>query len=73
MFISCRELLCKSLEDHRIDLITVTSAEGISEEREEQLPHLFPDQTTERCHVFKNRKVIHITYSIILWDRGKGV
>jgi len=52
-----RELLCKSLEDRRIDMITVTSAEGMTDEREEELPFLFPDKTIERCHAFKNKKV----------------
>lgn len=53
-----RELLCRSLEGRRIDLITVTSWEGVSEEREPRLPHLFPDEASDRCYVFRNKKVI---------------
>ena len=49
--------MCHSLEGRRIDLITVTSWEGVSEEREPSLPCLFPDTTSERCHVFKDKKV----------------
>lgn len=52
-----RELLCHSLEGRRIDLITVTSWEGVTGEREARIPHLFPDEMAERCHVFKNKKV----------------
>lgn len=56
-----RELLCHSVEGRRIDLITVTSWEGICEEKEPTLPHLFPDTASERCCVFKNKRVIFIS------------
>lgn len=52
-----RELVCHSLEGRRIDLVTITSWEGVSEEKEPRLPHLFPDVTSERCNSFKNKKV----------------
>lgn len=55
--LSPRELLCHSLEGRRIDLITVTSWEGVTGEREARIPHLFPDEMAERCHGFKDKKV----------------
>ena len=47
----------------------MTSAEGMTEEREEQLPGLFPDKTVERCHVFKDRKVksYYVRYTVPLF------
>ena len=54
----CRELACHSLEGRRIDLITLTSWEGITESRETRLPCLFPDTAMQRCHIFENKKVI---------------
>ena len=37
-----RECVCKSIEDRRVDLLTLSSTEGISAEREERLDRLFP-------------------------------
>lgn len=54
----CRELVCHSLEGRRVDLITVTSCEGISEEREPRLPYLFPQPAAQRCHIFRSKKVL---------------
>jgi len=56
-----RELLVNSVEQRRIDLLTVTSFDGIEEEREERIKTLFPDITTPRCHKFKNKKIIFIS------------
>lgn len=56
-----RELLCRSLEGRRVDLITVTSVDGISEEREAVLPGLFPDHAQPRAHTFVGKKVVVVT------------
>ena len=52
-----RELLCYSLDRVRVDLLTVTSAKGMMKSREECLPHLFPDKSVPRAHMFKGKKV----------------
>ena len=52
-----RELLINSIENRRIDLLTITSFHGLTEEREERLTNLFPESQTPRCHKFKNKKV----------------
>lgn len=57
-----RELLCKSLESRRIDLITISSHLGISKEREERLTNLFPDVANERALKFNGKKVGVISY-----------
>lgn len=56
-----RELLVNSVEQRRIDLLTVSSFDGIEEEREERVKNLFPDISTPRCHKFKNKKIIFIS------------
>lgn len=56
-----RELLVNSYEGRRIDLLTITSFEGIEDEREERLKNLFPDYTIPRCHNFKNKKIIFLS------------
>lgn len=55
-----RELLCKSLDDLRMDLLTITSCKGMTEERETRLDKLFPDLDTPRAHKFKGKKVRHL-------------
>lgn len=52
-----RETITKSLENRSVDLLTISSFKGISEERECRLFGLFPDEKP-RSHVFKNKKVI---------------
>lgn len=52
-----RELLIRSVEGRRIDLLTITSFGGIQEDREERIPNIFPDSKTLRCNVFKGKKV----------------
>lgn len=52
-----RELLCQSLDGHRVDLITVTSCHGMMEEREARLDKLFPDCATPRPHRFTGKRV----------------
>ncbi|XP_050422743.1 cytosolic carboxypeptidase-like protein 5 [Adelges cooleyi] len=53
-----RETIVKSLEDRSVDLVTITSFKGASEERECRLFGLFPDENKPRPYVFKNKKVI---------------
>ena len=69
-----RELLVYSLEGARVDLLTITSNRGRSNERE-QLPAnawrpgqstssvgiLFPNRTEPRPHLFKSKKIIFLT------------
>lgn len=52
-----RELLCYSLERRRVDLITVSSCAGITNEREARLDGLFPESSTERSRKFEGKKV----------------
>lgn len=52
-----RELLCRSLDGNRVDLLTVTNCSGMQDEREPRLPQLFPDAGTPRPHRFENKKV----------------
>lgn len=56
-----RELVIYSFEQKRVDMLTITSFEGIEEEREERIKSLFPDFSTPRCHTFKNKKIIFIS------------
>ncbi|XP_032234013.2 cytosolic carboxypeptidase-like protein 5 isoform X2 [Nematostella vectensis] len=55
------ELLCKSLDELRVDLITLTSCKGMLNEREERLKSLFPDENTPRPHKFKGKKVFFLS------------
>jgi len=52
-----RELLCYSLEGLRVDLLTISSHDGITEDLEPRLPNLFPDTSQERPRTFKGKKV----------------
>jgi hypothetical protein len=56
-----RELLIQSVEQRRVDLLTITSFEGIDDEREERMKNLFPDFSTPRCHTFKSKKIIFLS------------
>jgi Zinc carboxypeptidase len=57
-----RELLIRSYEGLRVDLLTITSFHGIQSDREENIEHLFPDNLeTPRCHKFKDKKIIFIS------------
>jgi len=51
-----RETIVKSLENRSVDLLTISSFKGISEERECRLFGLFPEEKP-RSYVFKNKKV----------------
>ncbi|XP_048256600.1 cytosolic carboxypeptidase-like protein 5 isoform X3 [Haliotis rufescens] len=53
-----RELLCKSLDNLRVDLITVTSCHKLCSQREPRFDgKLFPDKATPRCRQFKGKRV----------------
>lgn len=52
----CRECVCYSLEKRRVDLLTITSRHGITNQREETLKNLFPEEK-ERPFKFSNKKV----------------
>uniref|UniRef100_A0A3B4AFZ5 Cytosolic carboxypeptidase-like protein 5 n=1 Tax=Periophthalmus magnuspinnatus TaxID=409849 RepID=A0A3B4AFZ5_9GOBI len=56
-----RELVCRSLDGNRVDLLTVTNCSGMMEEREPRLPHLFPDTNTPRAHRFAGKKVFFLS------------
>uniref|UniRef100_A0A8C2D0Z5 Cytosolic carboxypeptidase-like protein 5 n=1 Tax=Cyprinus carpio TaxID=7962 RepID=A0A8C2D0Z5_CYPCA len=56
-----RELLCHSLDGHRVDLITVSSCHGLLEEREPRLERLFPDLGTPRPHGFSGKRVFFLS------------
>lgn len=58
-----RELLINSLEGRRVDLLTITSFQGILNNREDVLGNLFPDDytNTRRCHRFENKKMIFLS------------
>lgn len=55
-----RELLCYSLEGRRVDLITVSSCNGITDECESRLTGLFPDTSTPRAKRSPGKKVSKI-------------
>lgn len=52
-----RELLTNSLEGRRVDLLTITSFHSIQNEQEYRFFDLFPETNTQRCNLFKNKKV----------------
>lgn len=52
-----RECVCKSLENRRVDLITISSYYNITTEREARLQHLFPEESVDRPFKFNNKKV----------------
>ncbi|XP_077990870.1 cytosolic carboxypeptidase-like protein 5 [Glandiceps talaboti] len=56
-----REIVCHSLDKNRVDMITITSCHGMTEEREERLPKLFPDENTPRAHQFKGKRVFFLS------------
>ena len=52
-----RELLCRSLDGLRIDLITISSHESITKQQETRLKGLFPNADEERARKFSDKKV----------------
>uniref|UniRef100_A0A8C8SMB6 Cytosolic carboxypeptidase-like protein 5 n=1 Tax=Pelusios castaneus TaxID=367368 RepID=A0A8C8SMB6_9SAUR len=56
-----RELLCRSLDNLRVDLLTITSCHGMKEQREPRLEKLFPDEATPRPHCFSGKRVFFLS------------
>ncbi|XP_011690005.1 PREDICTED: LOW QUALITY PROTEIN: cytosolic carboxypeptidase-like protein 5 [Wasmannia auropunctata] len=56
-----RECAIKSLEDRRLDILTISSYHNISMEREDRLSNLFPEKSEERPYKFHDKKVIFIS------------
>ncbi|XP_071483776.1 cytosolic carboxypeptidase-like protein 5 [Diadema antillarum] len=56
-----RELLCHSLDNLRVDLVTISSCHGLTSEREPRLHGLFPDTSTERARKFKHKRVFFLS------------
>jgi len=57
-----RELLTESCDGRRIDLLTISSMEGVAlKEKEPLLPGLFPENDCKRCPVFMNKDIIFIS------------
>lgn len=56
-----RELLIRSADGRRIDLITLSSKEGMSDEAEPRIPKLFPDQSRPRARRFQNKRVVFVS------------
>lgn len=59
-----RELLTLTPDGLRVDLVTISSIDGISTEREELLPGLFPNMDTHnssRCRVFPEKEIMFIS------------
>lgn len=52
-----RDLLCHSLDGLRVDLITVTSFDGMSSTTESDIVGLFPDKESDRSYQFNKKKV----------------
>lgn len=48
-----REVLINSIENRRVDLLTVSSWAGIMPETEPRLEHLFPDESSARARMFE--------------------
>ncbi|KAK9871353.1 hypothetical protein WA026_011619 [Henosepilachna vigintioctopunctata] len=56
-----RECVCRTLDNRRVDLLTVTSRKGISSSRETRLKNLFPEENVGRPHRFPDKKTIFIS------------
>jgi len=64
-----RELLCRSLDGHRIDLITVSDCRGMSDVEEPRFDsRLFPDTSTRRCRMFSGKKVCYVVVLLLCWQ-----
>lgn len=53
-----RECAIKSLEDRRLDILTISSYHNISMEREDRLNNMFPEKNEERPYKFRDKKVL---------------
>ncbi|KMQ91458.1 cytosolic carboxypeptidase-like protein 5 protein [Lasius niger] len=52
-----RECAIKSLEDRRLDVLTISSYHNISMEREDRLINMFPERNEERPYKFRDKKI----------------
>jgi len=58
----CREVLTRSLEGRRVELLTISDSSGMSSEREAPIPGLFPDAKPDsRPFVFAEKKVYYLS------------
>ena len=61
-----RELLIRSVEDRRVELLTVTSADGMLNEREALLPNLFPESDTcVRPRAFTGKAGVFVSARVV--------
>ena len=59
-----RELVTKSLENRRLDLVTITGMNNIIRDKEPLLTNLFPEHDSDgskRCHKFTNKKTVFLS------------
>lgn len=58
-----RELLTRSCDGRKVDLLTITSLDGMSKDREPLLSGLFPDarKATERPPIFPEKEVVFVS------------
>ena len=58
-----RELLIKTPDNLRVDLLTISSVDGASDEHEDLLPDLFPDTNDiiQRPFIFPNKEIVFIS------------
>lgn len=64
-----RECVCFSIEKRRVDLITISSHHGITNQREETLKNLFPEGDI-RPYKFSNKKVCKVFIIIRIVNRN---
>lgn len=56
-----RECAIKSLEDRRLDILTISSHHNISTEREDPLEGMFPEATEKRSFKFRGKRIIFVS------------
>lgn len=56
-----RETVCHTLQNRKVDLLTISSFHGITDKRETRLRNLFPDKSVERPYLFIDKKVIFLS------------
>ncbi|CAK8679641.1 unnamed protein product [Clavelina lepadiformis] len=56
-----RELVCRTIDERRVDLITVSSCENMTWQREPRLEKLFPEKTISRAHRFYGKRVYFLS------------
>lgn len=60
-----RECVCYSLEGRRVDLLTISSVHGMSENREDRLSNLFPILEEPRPFKFPGKKVVFLSARVV--------